>query len=141
SRTWELALNPTRRTLLRTAGLALASPSLNVLGTAAPGSGVANAQERTWWHGLSTFEELKYPPGFKHFEYVNPNAPKGGTVRQLTVGTFDNFNPVVSSVKGNIAAGVGSVFDMLMTEASDEATSEYGLLADAVSHPPDFSWT
>ena len=61
---------------------------------------------RDWKHGLSLFGELKYPAGFKHFDYVNPNAPKGGTVRMIAFGTFDNFNQVVSGVKGSLAMGI-----------------------------------
>ncbi len=67
---------------------------------------MARAEEQTWRHGLSLFGELKYPAGFKHFDYVNPNAPKGGTVRLGAFGTFDNFNIVVAGVKGTIAAGI-----------------------------------
>jgi microcin C transport system substrate-binding protein len=83
---------------------------------------------------------LRYPADFKHFEYVNPAAPKGGTVRQIALGTFDNFNLVVSGVKGTIAGGIDLVYDTLMVSAFDEVSTEYGLLAEAVSHPADFSW-
>jgi len=100
---------------------------------------LARAEEGAWRHGLSLFGELKYPPGFKHFDYVNPNAPKGGVVRQIALGTFDNLNPVVAGVKGSLAAGIDQIFDTLMVGALDEVSSEYGLLAEAVSHPPDFS--
>jgi len=96
-------------------------------------------QAKTWRHGLSLFGDLKYPPGFKHFDYVNPNAPKGGAVRQATSGTYDNFNPVVAGVKGVGAAGLGLLFDSLATESLDEVATEYGLLAESVSHPEDFS--
>jgi len=60
----------------------------------------AGAAEREWRHGLSLFGDLKYKPGFEHFDYVNPNAPKGGSVRMLAIGTFDNFNLVVAGSKG-----------------------------------------
>jgi microcin C transport system substrate-binding protein len=98
-------------------------------------------QERIWRHGLSLFGELKYPPGFKHFDYVNPNAPKGGAVRQIALGTFDNFNPVVAGVKGVLAAGLtlDLVFNSLMTQSLDEVSTSYGSLAESVSHPDDFS--
>jgi microcin C transport system substrate-binding protein len=99
----------------------------------------AFAQERPWKHGLSLFGDLKYPAGFKHFDYVNVNAPKGGVVRMGTFGTFDNFNLVVAGVKGTLAAGIDQVYDTLMVPALDEISTEYGLLAEAVSHPPDFS--
>jgi microcin C transport system substrate-binding protein len=121
-----------RRTLLRSGAVALVAPTVGL-------SGAARAEEKTWRHGLSLFGELKYPAGFKRFDYVNPNAPKGGTVRLGGFGTFDNFNIVVSGVKGNVAAGLTEVYDTLMTPASDEVSTEYGLLAEAVSHPADFS--
>ena len=97
------------------------------------------AQPREWRHGLSLFGELKYPPGFKHFEYVNPNAPKGGAVRLIAFGTFDNFNKAVSGVKGSIAAGAGLLTRPADGSALDEVSTEYGLIAEAVSHPPDFA--
>jgi microcin C transport system substrate-binding protein len=102
------------------------------------------AQERVWRHGLSLFGDLKYPPDFKHFDYVNPNAPKGGGARQLALGTFDNFNPVVGGVKGTLASGIvpygpGLLFNSLTTYALDEIATDYGLLAESISHPDDFS--
>ena len=95
--------------------------------------------EKAWRHGLSLFGDLKYPPGFKHFDYVNPNAPKGGAVRQAAPGTFDNLNPVVAGVKGVGVVGLGLLFNPLMTSALDEVAAEYGLLAESASHPDDFS--
>lgn len=127
-------MKPTRRTVIRTAGLALVAPAFGVLGAASSG-----AQERTWRHGLSLFGDLRYPPGFKYFDYVNPNAPKGGAVRLGTFGTYDNFNPVIAGLKGNIAGGVGLIFESLATPALDEVATEYGQLAEQVSYPPDFS--
>lgn len=99
------------------------------------------ADEPAWRHGLSLFGDVKYPAGFKHFDYVNPNAPKGGTVRLIAPsGTFDNFNSMVSGVKGSIAASMEMIYDTLTVPASDEVSTEYGLLAEAVSHPADFAW-
>ena len=72
------------------------------------------------------FGDIKYPEGFKHFEYVNPNAPQGGIVRQSAFGTFDNFNTVVSGVKGSIAAGTELFTETLTTPALDEVSTEYG---------------
>src|SRR5947209_6660430 len=95
---------------------------------------IARAEEKNWRHGLSLFGDLKYPAGFPHFDYVNPKAPKGGASRQSAFGTYDNFNPVVAGVKGNLAAGIDSIHDTLMSTAYDEASTEYGLLAEAVSH-------
>ena len=124
-----------RRTLLRSSSAALVAPAF----MAHPFGNTARADDKVWRHGLSLFGELKYPAGFKQFDYVNPNAPKGGAVRLGGFGTFDNFNIVVSGVKGTIAAGINDIYDTLMVPASDEVSTEYGLLAEAVSHPPDFS--
>ena len=75
---------------------------------------VAHANEREWRHGLSLFGDLKYPADFKHFDYVNPKAPKGGVVRLGGFGTFDNFNLVIRGVKGTIAAGIDLIYERLM---------------------------
>ena len=124
----------TRRAILHTGAAALAAPALGAL--ALPST--LCAQERAWKHGLSLFGDLKYPEGFKQFDYVNAGAPKGGVVRMIAFGTFDNFNGVVAGVKGTIATGIDEIYDRLMTPAMDEVSAEYGLLAEAVSHrsPP-----
>jgi microcin C transport system substrate-binding protein len=125
-----------RRTLLRSGAAALATPFAGSL----PGlPATARADDKVWRHGLSLFGDLKYPVGFPHFDYVNPKAPKGGTVRFGTFGTFDNFNIVVRGVKGTIAAGIDFIYQRLTAPALDEVSTEYGLLAEAVSHPADFS--
>ena len=97
------------------------------------------AGEPVWRHALSLFGDIKYPAGFKRFDYVNPDAPKGGTVRQIALGTFDNFNQVVSGVKGALAGPVALIYETLSTASLDEVSTEYGLLAEAVTHPDDFS--
>ncbi len=125
-----------RRTLLRSGAAALATPIASAVPAFAP---AARADEKQWRHGLSLFGDLKYPAGFKHFDYVNPAAPKAGAVRLGVPGTFDNFNVVIRGVKGNIAAGIDAIYERLMTSAFDEVSGEYGLLAEAVSHPADFS--
>ena len=129
----------TRRSILRSGALAAAAPALNSVGALFPSAAQAQTPEKTWRHGLSLFGDLKYPAGFKHFEYVNPNAPKGGTARLVAFGTYDNFNPVVAGVKGSIAQGIDQIYDTLMAPALDEVSTEYGLLAESVSHPDDFS--
>src|SRR5262249_22906369 len=68
----------------------------------------------------------------------NPDAPKGGELKQATVGTFDSFNPFI--VKGNSAAGVSQIYDTLMVSSADEPFSEYGLLAEKIETPADRSW-
>jgi microcin C transport system substrate-binding protein len=100
----------------------------------------AAAGEPVWRHALSLFGSVKYPADFERFDYVNPGAPKGGTVRQIAIGTFDNFNPVVEGVKGSIAAAVGLIYESLTTPSEDEISTEYGALAETMSHPDDFSW-
>jgi len=88
-------------------------------------------------HGLSTFGKLKYPADFKHFDYVNPDAPKGG--RFSTYGgppnSFDSFNPFI--LKGDQATGLGLLFDTLMTRSGDEPDAMYGLVAKEAAVPPD----
>ena len=135
-----LHLAITRRHLLHGGAVAAMAPAFGL----APGPAIAPAQaqaaEPAWQHALSLFGEVKYPAGFKRFDYVNPDAPKGGAVRQIQIGTFDNFNLVVAGVKGSLAAGVQLIYEALMTESQDEVSTEYGQLAEAVSHPEDFSW-
>jgi len=92
-----------------------------------------------WRHGVSLFGDLKYPVGFRHFEYVNADAPKGGTAREAASGTFDNFNGVVARVKGSLAAGIDLINETLLVSSLDEISTGYGLLAEAVSFPADFS--
>jgi microcin C transport system substrate-binding protein len=89
-------------------------------------------------HGLSIHGDLKYRPGFAHFDYVNPRAPKGGSVTLRAIGTFDNLNPFI--LKGVPAAGIGNTFDTLTVASSDEPSSEYGLVAETVQTPADRSW-
>ena len=81
--------------------------------------------------GMSLFGDLKYKPGFTHFDYTNPEAPKGGTMRYSAIGTFDTLNPFV--IKGVPAAGINLTFDTLAAAAADEPASEYGLVAAGIS--------
>ena len=89
-------------------------------------------------HGIAMHGDLKYGPDFEHFDYVDPEAPKGGAVRLEAIGAFDSFNPFI--VKGNPAAGIGRIYETLMTGSADEPFSEYGLLAETVTWPRDRSW-
>ncbi len=98
------------------------------------------AGEPAWRHALSLFGDIKYPADFKRFDYANPDAPKGGVVRMISLGTYDNFNVAVMGVKGNIAPAAMMIYETLMTRSQDEVATEYGLLAESVSHPDDFSW-
>src|SRR6516165_440266 len=136
----EVSLRLTRRSVVRTGVLAALSPILDRFGAPFRGaSACAQGGSLQWQHGLSLFGELKYPAGFKHFDYVNPRAPKGGSVRLMALGTFDNFNEVVSGLKGSIAAGTGMLSDTLLASSLDEVSTDYGLIAEAVTHPSDFS--
>lgn len=89
-------------------------------------------------HGLSMYGDLKYPQNFAHFDYVNPDAPKGGTLRLAAQGTFDNLNPYI--LKGVSAPGLGLTFDTLLDGSRDEAFSEYGLLAERAEMAQDRSY-
>ena len=126
-----------RRSVLKSALLALAAKRLAFI----EWIGVARAQqqEKDWRHGLSLYGDLKYPEAFKQFEYVNAQAPKAGTARQIALGTFDNFNTAIAGVKGSLAAGIGQIYETLLLSSLDEVSAAYGLLAAAVSFPKDFS--
>ena len=105
------------------------------------GAGAARATETTVSHGLSAFGELKYPADFAHFDYVAPDAPKGGRIRlrpTTASRTFDNFNLYI--LKGDAADGTDLLFDSLMARAYDEPDALYGLLAESVELPADRSY-
>jgi microcin C transport system substrate-binding protein len=89
-------------------------------------------------HGLSVFGDLKYPADFKHFDYVNPDAPKGGVLSMIGTAdrtTFDSFNNFI--LKGDAAQGLEYLFDTLMTRANDEPDAVYGLVASSAEVAPD----
>lgn len=94
--------------------------------------------ETTISHGTSIHSELKYPAGFTHFEYVNPDAPKGGHIKLSATGSFDNLHPFI--LKGDTAVGVGLVFETLLTSSYDEASASYGLIAESIEVPDDKTW-
>jgi microcin C transport system substrate-binding protein len=133
----------TRRHLLQTGALVAITPALGAA-AGVPAIEQAHAQsagtEPVWRHALSSFGDIKYPADFKRFDYVNPAAPKGGVVRLFESGTFDNFNVVVSGVKGSLASGVELILQTLTTRSMDEALTSYGLLAEAAAWPDDYSW-
>ncbi len=132
----------TRRKLLQGSAFAALAPALGTV-AGVPAINPANAQsasEPAWRHALSLFGEVKYPADFKRFDYVNPDAPKGGVARMISIGTFDNFNIAVMGVKGSIAPAALLISETLMTRAQDEVATEYGLLAESVAHPDDFAW-
>lgn len=103
----------------------------------APSLVVAQEAAEPFRHGVAIVGDLKYPAGFEHFDYVNPDAPKIGTLRMSSTGTFDSFNPVLN--RGEVAPGLATVFDTLLKDSDDEVSAAYGLLAEGVSFPADFS--
>jgi microcin C transport system substrate-binding protein len=89
-------------------------------------------------HAYSQFGEIKYPKGFKHFEWVNPDAPKGGEIElvaPLRITNFDKYNPY--TLKGTSPPGIGILFETLLTGTMDEPTTAYGLLAEDIEVAPD----
>lgn len=98
-------------------------------------SGVARGEPA---HAIAMHGEPKYGPDFTHFDYVNPDAPKGGELRLGAEGTFDSFNPYIP--RGTPAAGAGAAIESLMTSSADEPFTEYGLIAESIETPPDRSW-
>jgi microcin C transport system substrate-binding protein len=89
-------------------------------------------------HGFNFFGEFKYPADFKHLDYVNPDAPKGGDISIWSMGTFDSFNPY--SRKGRAGALASAPFESLLDGTSDEVGTSYGLLAETLEYPQDQSW-
>jgi microcin C transport system substrate-binding protein len=89
-------------------------------------------------HGYNFFGELKYPADYKHLDYVNPDAPKGGEISIWTMGTFDSFNPYTR--KGRAGALASAPFESLLEGTSDEVGTSYGLLAETLEYPEDQSW-
>ncbi len=113
-----------------------------VLFALALGATLANAQDKvTKSHGISTFGELKYPADFKHWDYVNPDAPQGGTISFLGTGasgTYDSLNPFI--LKGEPAQGLGLMYSSLLTGSGDEPDSAYGYIAETLEYPENRQW-
>lgn len=89
-------------------------------------------------HGIAMHGTPKYPADFKHLDYMNPEAPKGGDVRFASIGTFDSLNPFI--LRGVPAVGLTGLFDTLLKSSEDEAFSAYGLLVETLEVPDDRSW-
>ena len=105
-------------------------------------TGLANAEIHRG-HAIAMHGEPLYPADFTHFNYTNPNAPKGGELRLHVVGSFDSLNPFVP--KGRPAAGMGAtdnsyLYDSLTVRGEDEPFTQYGLLAETIEWPDDRSW-
>ena len=116
-----------RRTILKLAGL---TPLAKISGIS-----IAQAQDRQFRHALTLFDDVKYGPDFKQFDYVNPAAPKGGRLRVYGLGSFDSLNPY--TFKGDPIGGAGN--ELLLTRSLDEPSTDYCLVAESVWHPEDYS--
>lgn len=112
-----------------------------VLAAAHVAPALSQEQAGEWRHGAAIFGDLKYAPGWTHYDHVNPDAPKGGQLNEDAFGSYDSFNPFV--VRGRPAAGLsysgGLLYDSLMDQSVDQPSASYGLVAEAFRHPPDFS--
>ena len=120
----------------------LVAAALLSLSLLLPATSGARADD-VWRPATSLIGEPKYKDGFKHYDYVNPDAPKGGTLNQAAVGTFDSLNPYIvqgSPAAGFSAFGGGLLYDTLMEQATDQPGTNYGLIAEAISYPDDFAW-
>lgn len=115
--------------------LALWLAAATALGVAGSPASTAEAQDKR--HAMSLVGAPKYAPDFKHFAWVNPDAPKGGRARQFDEGSFDSLNPF--PVQGEKAPGLGLIYDHLFTSSPDEASTEYAQVAAWASYPADYS--
>jgi len=89
-------------------------------------------------YAFTQIGEAKYPPGFRHYDYANPDAPKGGSITLAVAGTYDNFNRYAS--RGNPGINTGALYDGLYTSSDDEPGSYYPLIAESARYASDFSW-
>jgi microcin C transport system substrate-binding protein len=101
-----------------------------------PLAGPASAED-IHHHALSLVGKPKYPADFTHFDFVNPDAPKGGVARMTDIGSFDSLNPVL--YRGEKAAGLGLINESLMSGSIDEPSASYALIAEWASYPEDYS--
>ncbi|WP_404418627.1 extracellular solute-binding protein [Marinospirillum sp.] len=98
----------------------------------------AEASQPECVHALTLHGEPKYSKDMQHLDYVNPDAPKGGRLRQAALGTFDSFNPFI--IRGNPASGLSNIYDSLTYHTADEPFTEYGLLARCMKLDPERRW-
>ena len=103
--------------------------------TASPAAGGSEVQVT---HALAMTGAPKYAEDFKHFDYANPDAPKGGELKMGTIGTFDSLNPFI--IRGVPAIGSGLMYDTLTVQSLDEPFTQYGLIAEKIELPEDRSW-
>ena len=128
---------PTRAHLSASAGLATIPLCVLLTGLAIALAHSPAAAEPIRHHALSLVDKPRFPADFKHFDWVNPDAPKGGVLRQADIGTFDSLNGY--SIQGNAAEGLGLIDDSLMISSPDEPSTQYCLICEWVSYPDDFS--
>src|SRR5690606_11172478 len=98
---------------------------------------LAQTPTDVWTNSFAMYGEANYGLDYTHFAYVNVEAPKGGTVRLGDMGGFDTFNPILP--KGEVAGGIGLIYETLMTPSSDELNTYYVRLAEALKIAPDYS--
>ncbi|RUY95419.1 ABC transporter substrate-binding protein, partial [Mesorhizobium sp. M7A.F.Ca.CA.002.15.1.1] len=113
----------------------------SLLAAALLAAGLQAARADEWRTTSSLIGESKYGANFQHYDYVNPNAPKGGTLNSVELGTFDSFNPFIA--RGTPAAGLnyqgGLLYQSLMAKSLDEGSVNHPEIADAYKYPADFS--
>lgn len=133
------------RNLALAAGLLLApfssfaaEPAAAVTNSTPPAVEVPGATDLMGVHAIALHGTPKYPAGFTHYNYTNPDAPKGGLIRLGGFGSFDNLNPFI--LKGEAADGLPLMYDTLLVGSGDEPFTEYGLLAKTIDLPADRSW-
>jgi microcin C transport system substrate-binding protein len=118
-------------------GLAPGLLLCGVLGSAVVATLGATAAQAQRHHALSAIGTPRFGPDFTHFDWVNPDAPKGGKLRQRAIGSFDTLNEYAA--KGSSAIGLHMLFDTLMVQSLNEPATDYGLIAEWVSMPEDYS--
>ena len=99
---------------------------------------ISYTQQTITSHGVTLYGELLHKPGFKHFAYVNPNAPKGGTI-VLDISSFDSINPYITLGTAPAFANL-PIAETLMVKSSDESNAAYGLIAETITYPADHKW-
>ena len=115
-----------------------AKTMLIIIALLTPISAIGNGDRVIKTYGMSRNGELKYSENFKHFDYVNPDAPKGGSMKRVSIGTFNSLNPHL--LKGIAPAGITMIYDSLLVKSDDELASYYGLLAETIEYPEDNRW-
>ncbi|MCC5972621.1 MAG: ABC transporter substrate-binding protein [Rubellimicrobium sp.] len=122
----------------RRSPLLAALAMIATLGTGLGGQALAQDEVMITSHGYSTFGELKYPADFPHLDYVNPDAPKGGTISISAQGTFDSFNPYSREGRAGALSTIG--YESLMIGTADEVSADYCLICTHLEYPESKDW-